>query len=76
MAGCAHQSKVQPSNGHIDGEQTTQNANHSAAAAPIPKPIKASPTLPLPKATSKAQTYSVVVNEVPRSEERRVGKEC
>ncbi len=68
FTGCAHQSKVLPSNGHIDGEQTTQSNNQSAAAAPIPKLAKTSPVLPPPKATSKAQTYSVVVNEVPVKE--------
>ncbi len=68
LMGCAHQSKVMPSNGHIDGEPTAQSANQNSAAAPIPKPIKASPVLPPPQATSKAQTYSVVVNEVPVKE--------
>ena len=63
---CAHKSKVKPSSGHIDGAPATQVPNQ--AAAPIPKPIKTSPTLPPPKATSKAQTYSVVVNEVPVKE--------
>ena len=66
--GCAHQSKVTPSNGHINGEPSTQNTKQNAASAPIPKPVKASPALPMPKATSKAQTYSVVVNEVPVKE--------
>ena len=66
--GCAYQSKIKPSNGHIDGESSTQNTNQDAAVAPIPKLVKASPTLPLPKASSKAQTYSVVVNEVPVKE--------
>jgi MSHA biogenesis protein MshL len=68
VLGCAHQSKVVPSNGHINGEQNTKNINQNADAAPIPKPIKASPVLPPPQATSKAQTYSVVVNEVPVKE--------
>jgi len=66
--GCAHQSRVTPSNGHIDGESTAQSANQNVAAAPIPKPIRANPVLPPPQATSKAQTYSVVVNEVPVKE--------
>ena len=66
--GCAHQSKVVPSNGHIDGEPSTQNTNQNVATAPIPKPIRANPVLPPPQATSKAQTYSVVVNEVPVKE--------
>ena len=74
---CAHQTKIQPSNGHINGkpgEQTpAQYANPAAntslnASAPIPKLAKTSPQLPVPKATKKAQTYSVVVNEVPVKE--------
>ncbi len=72
LAACAHQSKVQPSQGHIDGKASTnpstQNANQAAAIAPIPKLVRSAPILPPPKATSKAQTYSVVVNEVPVKE--------
>jgi general secretion pathway protein D len=68
VLGCAHQSKVVPSNGHINGEPNTKNINQNSDSAPIPKPIKASPVLPPPQATSKAQTYSVVVNEVPVKE--------
>jgi MSHA biogenesis protein MshL len=68
VLGCAHQSKVVPSNGHINGEPNTKNITQNVDAAPIPKPIKASPVLPPPQATSKAQTYSVVVNEVPVKE--------
>lgn len=70
-AGCAHQSKVQPSSGHIDGNASVQNTQQNANAnhsAPIPKPVRANPQLPVPKETSKAQTYSVVVNEVPVKE--------
>ena len=70
---CAHQTKIKPSNGHIDGKQSAQtqadNANIAAnTSAPIPKLAKTSPQLPVPKATKKAQTYSVVVNEVPVKE--------
>ena len=69
LAGCAHQSKIQPSNGHIDGKTTAAPAdNQSNIAAPIPKLVKNNPLLPPPKATTKAQTYSVVVNEVPVKE--------
>jgi MSHA biogenesis protein MshL len=70
LTSCAHQSKVKPSTGHIDGKAnnpSTQNANQ-AAAAPIPKLVRSAPQLPPPKATTKAQTYSVVVNEVPVKE--------
>ena len=70
---CAHQTKIQPSNGHIDGKPSAQTqadiANTAAnTSAPIPKLAKTSPQLPVPKATKKAQTYSVVVNEVPVKE--------
>ena len=69
LVGCAHQSKIQPSNGHIDSKTTAALAdNQSNIAAPIPKLVKSNPLLPPPKATSKAQTYSVVVNEVPVKE--------
>ncbi len=71
LAACAHQSKVRPSNGHIDGKTTAQNnepANTAANSAPIPKLVRSNPQLPVPKATTKAQTYSVVVNEVPVKE--------
>ena len=69
LAGCAHQSTIQPSNGHIDGKITAAQAdNQNSIAAPIPKLVKSNPLLPPPKATTKAQTYSVVVNEVPVKE--------
>lgn len=70
MSACAHKSKVQPSKGHIDNKPTpsltTQTANQNVA--PIPKLVKSAPQLPIPKPTTKAQTYSVVVNEVPVKE--------
>lgn len=70
IEGCSHKSKVQPSKGHIDNKPTpsltTQAANQNIA--PIPKLVKSAPQLPVPKATTKAQTYSVVVNEVPVKE--------
>lgn len=70
MVGCAHKSKVQPSKGHIDSKAspslTSQTVNQNVA--PIPKLVKSAPQLPVPKATTKAQTYSVVVNEVPVKE--------
>jgi MSHA biogenesis protein MshL len=69
LASCAHQSKVKPSTGHIDSKSTAPQANQTAASsAPIPKLVRSVPQLPPPKATTKAQTYSVVVNEVPVKE--------
>ncbi len=69
LAACAHQSKVKPSAGHIDGKTANPQVNQNAApSAPIPKLVRSAPQLPPPKATTKAQTYSVVVNEVPVKE--------
>lgn len=73
IQGCAHVSKIKPSNGHIDGQNppqknTTTSNNQAAADAAIPKPIKSIPYLPPPQAKVKPQTYSVVVNEVPVKE--------
>ena len=79
LTACSHQSTVKPSAGHIDGKVNTNNnapnssSNNSAgsannATAPIPKLVRSAPQLPPPKATTKAQTYSVVVNEVPVKE--------
>ncbi len=71
--GCAHESKIKPSNGHIDGQNqpqknTTTSNNQVTADTAIPKPIKNIPYLPPPQAKAKPQTYSVVVNEVPVKE--------
>jgi MSHA biogenesis protein MshL len=71
ISACTHQTKVKPSSGHIDGKANTQPSSQTpqnTAAAPIPKLVRSAPQLPPPKATSKAQTYSVVVNEVPVKE--------
>lgn len=67
LAGCAHQSKIPPSQGHIDGNGSSR-ADQAANKADIPKPIKNNVYLPPPKARAKEQTYSVVVNEVPVKE--------
>ncbi|MDO9205636.1 hypothetical protein [Methylotenera sp.] len=59
LSACAHQSKIQPSKGHIDGENTvtpqstkpsaTDNASISpAAASGIPKPVVNNTYLPHP----------------------------
>lgn len=72
LASCAHQSKVTPSTGHIDGAAPTQQTPASTAApatnADIPQPVKSSTFLPPPTPKPKEQTYSVVVNEVPVKE--------
>src|SRR5690606_38797974 len=69
LFGCAHQSKVMPSSGHIDGEVASQPGQSSAVASgDIPKPVKSAVYLPPPTPKAKEQTYSVVVNEVPVKE--------
>lgn len=69
LGACSHQSKVIPSTGHIEA-QTSDLSNGRVVTdqAPIPKPIKSPPSLPPPTPKAKAQTYSVVVNEVPVKE--------
>ncbi|MDP2230944.1 pilus (MSHA type) biogenesis protein MshL [Methylotenera sp.] len=79
LSACAHQSKIQPSKGHIDGENTvtpqstkpsaTDNASISpAAASGIPKPVVNNTYLPPPKPQAKAQLYSIVVYDTPVKE--------
>jgi len=67
FTGCAHQSTVVPSNGHIDAQSEPSQSSQTNIAN-IPKPIKAPAYLPPPKAKPKEQTYSVVVNDVPVKE--------
>jgi len=66
LAGCAHESKVQPSSGHIDAS-AVDNAKPSASAN-IPAPVRPQAYVPPPRPKPKEQTYSVVVNEVPVKE--------
>jgi MSHA biogenesis protein MshL len=68
LVACAHQSKVTQSEGHIDTKESVTPIKENTVQAPIPQPIRSSPVLPPPKPTKIAQTYSVVVNEVPVKE--------
>ncbi len=79
MSACAHQSKIKPSNGHIDGQNTsTQQSSVQATAssstdgkpanANIPKPVTNNTYLPPPKPKAKAQFYSIVVYDTPVKE--------
>ncbi|MDP1765887.1 MAG: pilus (MSHA type) biogenesis protein MshL [Methylotenera sp.] len=80
MSACAHQSKIQPSKGHIDGQNTvtpqsttqsatTDNAFKSpVATSSIPKPVVNNTYLPPPKPQPKAQLYSIVVYDTPVKE--------
>jgi MSHA biogenesis protein MshL len=67
ISGCAHQTKITPSTGHLDGNASTMTSGSVAAktnAADIPAPVKNNVYLPSPKAKVKEPTYSVVVNDV------------
>jgi MSHA biogenesis protein MshL len=68
LVACAHQSKVTQSEGHIDTKESVTPIKENTVQAPIPQPVRSSPVLPPPKPTKIAQTYSVVVNEVPVKE--------
>lgn len=78
MSSCAHQSKIKPSKGHIDGQNTSnqkttaQSADDSVTAksanTSIPKPVINNTYLPPPKAKTKAQLYSIVVYDTPVKE--------
>jgi MSHA biogenesis protein MshL len=78
LSGCAHQSKIKPSTGHIDAKVEAKAVDQTATSnapqatevpqADIPKPVKPQTKLPPPSAGGKVQTYSVVVNEVPVKE--------
>ena len=66
LAGCAHESTITPSPGHIGSGQEIQAA--TAPAGEIPKPVKKPSYIPPPKPKVKEQTYSVVVSDVPVKE--------
>lgn len=66
LTGCAHESTITPSQGHIGSGQEAQTA--TAAPSDIPKPVKKPAYIPPPKPKAKEQTYSVVVSDVPVQE--------
>lgn len=66
LTGCAHESTITPSQGHIGSGQEAQTA--AVPANDIPKPVKKLSYVPPPKPKTKEQTYSVVVSDVPVQE--------
>ncbi len=60
LSACAAPTPREPPRGHLNAEST-----ESAAAADIPPPVQQTLALPKPRAAKKAETYSVVVNNVP-----------
>jgi len=65
MSACVHNSKVQPSNGHIDDQNTSAAIDSaktvSKVAGNIPKPVTDSAYLPPPKPKAKKAIYRMVV---------------
>lgn len=59
LAACAAPSPREPVKGHLSAEQV------KPAAGDIPPPVQQSLALPKPRPTTKTETYSVVVNNVP-----------
>ncbi len=60
LAACAAPTPREPFKGHLGGETAGPTA-----AAPIPSPVQQTLALPPPRPQAKAETYSVVVNNVP-----------
>lgn len=60
LAACAAPAPREPLKGHISSENTPP----AAPTGSIPAPVQQSLALPKPQATPKAETYSVVVNNV------------
>ncbi len=67
LTGCAHESTITPSQGHIGSGQEAQTAA-TAPVGDIPKPVKKPAYVPPPKPKAKEQTFSVVVSDVPVKE--------
>ena len=60
LAACAAPTPREPLKGHLNTESTAP-----AASTNIPAPVQQTLALPMPRTTRKAETYSVVVNNVP-----------
>jgi general secretion pathway protein D len=81
MSACAHQSKIKPSNGHIDGQNKNislqqpssqpalnNSTDGKSSIANIPKPVTKNNYLPPPKPKAKEPLYSIVVYDTPVKE--------
>jgi len=69
---CAHQSRIQPSKGHIDDQSAAVDPvrpkSADKAAGNIPKPVTDNVYLPPPKPKAKEPIYSIVVYDTPVKE--------
>lgn len=74
LSSCAYQSEIQPSKGHIDGQNTANFPTDQRAKgrlpemSSIPKIVTNNTYLPPPKFKSKEQVYSIVVYDTPVKE--------
>jgi general secretion pathway protein D len=60
IAACSAPTPREPLKGHLNGDNAP-----TATAGSIPSPVQQTLALPKPRPTRKAETYSVVVNNVP-----------
>jgi general secretion pathway protein D len=72
VSACTHNSKVQPSKGHIDDKNASAAIESSKSAGKvagnIPKPVTDNVYLPPPKPKAKEAIYSIVVYDTPVKE--------
>lgn len=74
ISSCAHESKVLPSKGHIDGQNTSSPVESkpavdvASASVAIPKPVTNNTYLPPPQPKAKEPIYSIVVYNTPVKE--------
>ena len=64
LAACAQAPRPAAPSGHLGSKDVPAAIAANASAAPIPAPVDRSFSLPPPQPVAKAETYSVVVNEV------------
>ncbi|PKO34240.1 MAG: type II and III secretion system protein [Betaproteobacteria bacterium HGW-Betaproteobacteria-7] len=64
LAACAAPTPREPLKGHLSAEASTAPATPNISTASIPAPVRQTLALPKPRPQAKAETYSVVVNNV------------
>lgn len=64
LAACAAPTPREPLKGHLNSAAGETPAQSPATAATIPEPVRQTLALPKPRPQAKAETYSVVVNNV------------
>jgi general secretion pathway protein D len=64
LAACAAPTPREPLKGHLSAEAAAAPATPNTSTATIPDPVRQTLALPKPRPQAKAETYSVVVNNV------------